>query len=119
MAKCAECIGHIEQVRRTRWERLFFSAAYRCQKCKTRFRCGRDWWASTYRFIFSRHTVCVQCGTEQVRRAPHRDRLSSFSKHPLSLIQVIFFLPRKECPYCRLQYCDVRPVLRLHAGHSN
>lgn len=119
MARCAKCDGHLEKVRRTRWERLVYSAAYRCQKCKARVRRSPHWWSSTFRFVFSRYSVCVQCGTEQVRKAPRRDPLSHFSKHPLSLIQTILFAPRKECPYCRLQYRDLRPVARpMHPSHT-
>jgi hypothetical protein len=112
MTKCRNCGGYLAQVRRTRWERLICSAAYLCQKCRTRVR-ERSlpyWWTSTWRFILSRHTVCIRCGTVQVHKVRKRDPLNQFSKHPLSLIQAIFFVPRKECPFCRLQYLDVRPV---------
>jgi len=115
MPRCAKCGGHTEKVPRTYLERLIFVAAYRCQKCKRRTRSFHTRWTSTWRFLFSRHSVCVRCGTEHVDSLRKRDPLLDLSKHPLSLIQVIFFAPRKHCPYCRLQFYDARSVARVHA----
>ena len=112
MARCAKCGGHAEKVPRRAFERLLFASAYRCRKCKNRTRHFSHWWTSTWRFVFSRTSVCVKCGTERVHSTHKRDPILDFSKHPLSLIQVIFAAPRKQCPYCRLEYYDVRPVAR-------
>ena len=112
MPRCAKCGGHTERARRTPLERVIFRTAYRCQSCKHRTRhvSASVWWSSTWRFVFSRYAVCVKCGTRNVRSSHKRDPILDHSKHPLSLIQALFLLPRKQCPYCRLEYFDVRPV---------
>lgn len=110
MPRCAKCGGHTEKVHRTGLEKWLFATAYRCQKCKQRTRHFNPWWSSTWRFVFSRYSVCVKCGTERVHSVHKRDPILDLSKHPLSLVQAIFFAPRKQCTYCRLQYYDLRAV---------
>ena len=110
MPRCAKCGGHAEKVPRTRWERLLFAAAYRCQRCKHRTRRLNHGLSSTWHFVFSRYSVCVKCGTQRVHAVHKRDPILDLSKHPLSLVQAVFFASRKECPYCRLQYFDGRAV---------
>jgi hypothetical protein len=119
MPRCLKCGGHAEKVHRTGWEKLFFSDAYRCQQCKRRTRrLAGAWWVSTYWFLSSRYSVCVRCGTQNVERVEKPDRLNDISKHPLSLIQQLFFAPRKSCSYCRLQYSDVRPLAPLRHART-
>lgn len=110
MTKCIYCGGHVKRVHRGYFERWFASDAYVCHRCKRRSHRYHHWWFSTYRFIFSRYSVCLRCGTYRVRRLAKRDRVDSLSKHPLSLIQQMFVAPRNKCPNCRLQFHDLRPL---------
>jgi uncharacterized protein with PIN domain len=109
MTICPKCGGHLGKVHRTLAERPIFSGAYACPKCKFRFRQFQPWWYTTYRFVFSQYTLCLRCGTYRVHRVNKRDRLDQVSRHPFSLIQQVFGAPRNKCPFCRLQYHDVRP----------
>jgi hypothetical protein len=119
MATCLTCGGHAEKVHRTALEKLLFSGAYRCQQCKRRsYRLSGGWWISTYWFITSRYSVCVRCGTQNVEKVEKRDPLQDLSKHPLSVIQQLFFAPRRSCSYCRLQYCDVRPLAPMRHARA-
>ena len=118
MPKCNACGGHTEKVRRVGIERVIFRSAYRCQRCKRRFRYVNAWWLSTWRFIFSRYSVCVKCGTRHVHHLYKRDPILDLSKNPLSLIQVLFFARRKQCPYCRLQYYDLRAIEPVKVAHT-
>ena len=110
MPKCVQCGAYTKKVRRTPWERLICGSAYQCQECKRRYRFMNLRWSATFRFIFSRYTVCVKCGRPDVHGFHRRDPIVDRSWHPLSLIQQVVFAPRRHCPYCRLQYFDVRRV---------
>lgn len=110
MTRCYKCGGHLSKVHRRLYERLFYSDAFECVSCNTRAHRFQSWWFSPYRFIFSRYTVCVRCGTYRVHRLSGRDTVDSVSKHPFSLMLQILRAPRNKCPYCRLQYHDLRRV---------
>jgi hypothetical protein len=110
MPRCRKCGGHAEKVHRRGLEKLFFPDAFRCQECKRRTRRFSLRWSPTLRFLFSRYSVCVRCGTRRVKSVHRRDPIEDLSKHPFSLVQAIFLAPRKHCSYCRLQYFDVRGV---------
>ena len=119
MPTCLKCGGHAEKVHRTALEKLFFSDSYRCQQCKRRtHRFFGAWLVSTYWFISSRYSVCVKCGTQNVEKVEKRDPLQDISKHPLSLIQMLFFAPRKSCSYCRLQYYDLRSLAPMRHARA-
>ena len=110
MNRCLKCGGHLQKVHRNLFEKMLCSDAYQCMKCDRKSRRFYDWWFSPYRFIFSRYTVCIRCGTHRVHRMSKRDPLDSVSKNPLSLVQQIVRAPRNKCPFCRVQYHDLRPV---------
>ena len=110
MSRCPKCGGHLGKVHRKTLERVIYASAYECPKCRYRFRRFHRWWFSTYRYLFSRYTVCLRCGTSRVHRITKRDHLDHVSKHPFSVIQQILGAPKNKCPYCRLQFHDMRPI---------
>jgi hypothetical protein len=61
-------------------------------------------------FLFSRHTVCVRCGTSRVQRLSRRDSVDSTSRHPFSALMRLFGAPLNRCQACRLQFYDWRPI---------
>jgi len=110
MTRCPYCEGHLKRVHRYFFEKWFYSDAFTCHRCKRRSRRYQLWWYSTYRYVFSRYSVCLRCGTQHVYRVTKKDRVDSVSKNILSLMQQILFAPVKKCPNCRLQYHDARPI---------
>lgn len=112
MPECPNCQERLQKVHRRFLEKLAYSSAYECRKCNFRTRRLNAWGLSLGRFIFSRHTSCPRCGTALVHRTSKRDRVESLSKHLFSRMQQLLGAPLNKCPLCRLQYYDVRPVLR-------
>ena len=112
MPECPKCGGHLRKVHRKNFEHLACAAAYACRGCNSRVRRFHPWWISTFRFVFSRHTRCIRCGTECVHRVYKRDRIDDVSLTPLSLLQQILGAPKNKCPLCRLRYHDFRPLTR-------
>jgi uncharacterized paraquat-inducible protein A len=104
--RCRICDGLLVRVRREPLERLFWAAAFLCRNCGKRFRQPRP--------FLSRYSQCPRCGTEQVKRAWRHDPADKLSLHPLSLLQVLFFAPLHYCPYCRLQFFDLRKPMHKH-----
>jgi len=81
---------------------------YQCSGCK---RHEGSYHRSIYthcRFILSRHSRCIRCGSEAVQRLKKRDQVDGFSQHPLALLQVLIGAPINRCSPCRLQYFDWR-----------
>lgn len=60
--------------------------------------------------FLSRHSACPRCGTDRVKKLAGFDLVDRLSRHPLSLIQALFFAPLHHCPFCRLQFFDLRPL---------
>lgn len=108
--KCARCGRHVNRAHRTYLEKLIYSDAYECHRCKHRTYRYHHWLYSNVRFVFSKYTLCLRCGTHKVYRIEKRDHVDHLSRHPLSWLQQIFGAPRNKCPFCRMQYHDLRPV---------
>jgi len=98
------------RVHRNYFERLIYSEVFRCPKCDNRVSATHPYARVTLRFIFSRHTHCIRCGTPFVQRSTKRDRVDSISSHVLGRVQRVLGAPLNKCVACRLQYYDWRPV---------
>jgi uncharacterized protein with PIN domain len=114
MPKCPQCGSALSRVHRSRWQRLVYSQAYRCNRCKTAI----TWYYSFLhrqivraKFLFSSKSRCVQCGSPAVQELLKRDYVDPVSRNPLARIQKLVAAPIKRCPACRLQYYDWRPIL--------
>jgi uncharacterized Zn finger protein len=91
-------------------EKLVYAGVYRCHSCGARSYYLHPVLDLHRLWFFSRYTRCPRCGTEFVTRVRRRDPIESISKHPISRIQGLLFAPLDECPSCRLQYHDWRPL---------
>jgi hypothetical protein len=81
---------------------------YECPKCNRRV---GSYYRPLYahcRFLFSRHSRCIGCGSEAVQRLAKRDKVDGFSKNPLALIQALTAAPVNRCSPCRVQFFDWR-----------
>jgi hypothetical protein len=71
--------------------------------------------------MLSLHRSCPKCGTPQLERLRKRDRIDPLYLNPLSLVQALFGAHLYWCPFCRVQFYDLRPgwpVKRAGARHS-
>jgi predicted RNA-binding Zn-ribbon protein involved in translation (DUF1610 family) len=110
MRQCPSCGGHLTRKHRASVEKVLYSDVFRCPNCDYRLKRLHPSLDSNLSFVFSRHTHCVNCGSDNVHRLQKRDRIDSMSKHPLSLLFRLTGAPLNKCPSCRLQYYDWRPV---------
>lgn len=119
MPQCPKCGGHLVRTHRRRFQKIAYTAVFRCRKCDYQVGKFHPWLIANYRFLFSRYTRCIRCGTEQVYRASKRDRVDYVSSHPLSMLLHLTGAPLNKCPGCRLQYYDWRrPRLTAPAESS-
>ena len=105
------CGHHTTRIHRNRLQRLLYSAAYRCSACGRKSLTIRRGIFTTYAVLFSRHSRCFRCGGNHVYRVSGPDELGEPSKHPMSILQGLFFAPILKCPGCRLQFHDFRNPL--------
>lgn len=112
---CPDCAREMKRVPRTFFQRLMYSGMYGCPECNSRL----AWYHPflhrqivAWRFVFSVHSHCVCCGTEDVRTLWTRDPVDPLSKQMLGRVQWLLGAPLKRCPACRVQYYDWRPALR-------
>ena len=90
-------------------EKLIYTDIHRCTKCGYRLTWLRLVRRGNLKFVFSRYTRCIRCGTAYVQRSSKRDRIDSVSKNLLSRILFVSGAPVNKCVACRLQYYDWRP----------
>ena len=96
------------RVHRTIVEKLVWSDMYQCSGCQRRVgTCHRALYAYG-RFLFSRYSRCIRCGSEAVQRLNKRDKVDGFSQNPLALVQALTGAPVNRCSPCRLQFFDWR-----------
>jgi hypothetical protein len=117
MDKCPDCGSWTHQVRKTFFRTILYSDMNVCTGCGLRLMQYRRYAAALvrhWRFIFSVHTACPDCGSRSVLPATYSDRASKV-RHPLGWIQSILFAPLLECDYCRHQYYDWRPRRKVGA----
>jgi hypothetical protein len=56
------------------------------------------------------HRSCPKCGTPQLERLRKRDRIDPLYLNPVSLVQALIGAHIFWCPFCRLQFYDIRPA---------
>ena len=118
MGRCLKCGSHLNRSHRRGFERLIYSEVFRCAKCRRPVGTLRPFFIANVKFVLSRHTRCIRCGTPNVHKRSRRDRVDSVSTHPLSLISYVSRAPVYKCNACRLQYMTGdRPAL-LPCGHD-
>jgi hypothetical protein len=105
---CPKCDLRLLRVHRKLWEKLFYSNMYRCGGCERRSGEVHIGLLAQVRFIFSRYSHCIRCGSDAVQRLAKRDTVDGFSSHPLALAQVLLAAPVNRCSPCRLQFFDWR-----------
>jgi hypothetical protein len=101
------------RTRRTLLQRILYTNVYACPRCEVHL----GWYYRGFfrqivywRFIFSRYSRCVSCGSYGIHRIDRRDPIDSMSRNPLGRLQFLLGAPVKKCPACRLQYYDWRPA---------
>jgi hypothetical protein len=105
---CPHCKKRLSRVHRRFWERLLYSDMYACHGCVRRVGFFYRPLYVHYRFLFSRYSRCVQCGSDDVQRLEKRDKVDGFATHPLAWIQLLLGAPVNRCGACRLQVFDWR-----------
>ena len=78
----------------------------------------RDQW---YLFLFGRKSRCPRCGSFRVEKLRGVDHIDPMYKNPLSYLQKFFGAGLHWCPFCRLQFYDLRkkvPTLKRTAPTS-
>lgn len=110
MADCLTCGGRLERRHRSAMEKVLYAHVFECRQCHNRVRLTRRALRVGRLFLFSQHTCCPRCGSDDVKRESKRDRIDSASKHIVSRVQGWFGAPLNKCPACRLQYHDWRPL---------
>ena len=103
MRDCLICGGNLVRVRRTFREKFIYHAILKCRKCNSRE--TRDQW---FLFLFGRISRCPRCGSFRVDKLRSVDRIDPMYKNPLSYLQKYFGGSVHWCPFCRLQFYDVR-----------
>jgi hypothetical protein len=96
------------RVHRTPLEKFVWADMYECLKCNRRVGTYYSSLYGPWRFLFSRHSRCIRCGSETVQRLVKRDKVDHFSRNPLALIQAPTGAPVNRCSPCRLQFFDWR-----------
>src|SRR6478672_11486092 len=103
MNDCKNCGGDLVRVRRTFLERFAYHAVLRCKKCRAWE--TRDQW---YLFLFGKKSRCPRCGSFRVEKLRGVDHIDPMYKNPLSYFQKYFGGSLHWCPFCRLQFYDIR-----------
>lgn len=84
-------------------ERLWFTAAYRCENCKLRFRIS-----FLAKWRERRFASCPKCGGFELTILSKRDRVDAFDRNPLRLAQGMLGATLYYCWLCRFQFYDIR-----------
>ena len=101
------------------FQRIIYSEVYFCTACGRRVGMHHRYLSvlvvNNFRFIFSRYSHCVSCGSGAIDRG---GRVYFLSKNPLGWIQLLAAAPLRECSPCGRQYFDWRNPrpLRNHAA---
>ena len=116
MGNCVSCGGVLIRVRRTFRQKFIYHAVLKCKKCGRRE--FRDQW---YLFLFGNKSRCPRCGSFRVEKLRGVDHIDPMYKNPLSYLQKFFGAGLHWCPFCRLQFYDLRkkvPTLKRTAPNS-
>jgi hypothetical protein len=103
MRNCVSCGGDLVRVRRTYRQRFVYHAILKCKKCGSRE--ARDQW---YLFLFGKKSRCPRCGSYRVEKLRGVDHIDPMYKNPISYLQKYFGANLHWCPFCRLQFYDLR-----------
>jgi hypothetical protein len=110
MRKCVSCGEALVRVRRTFREKFVYHSVQKCKKCGRRE--TRDQW---FLFLFGRTSRCPRCGSFRVEKLRGVDHIDPMYKNPLSYMQKWIGGNLHWCPFCRLQFYDIRkkaPTIR-------
>ena len=113
MSNCVSCGGALIRIRRTFRQKFIYHAVLKCKKCGRREL--RDQW---YLFLFGTKSRCPRCGSFRVEKLRGLDHIDPMYKNPLSYLQKFFGANLHWCPFCRLQFYDLRkkvPTLKRSA----
>ncbi len=116
MGNCVSCGGVLIRVRRTFRQKFIYHAVLKCKKCGRPE--SRDQW---YLFLFGRKSRCPRCGSFRVEKLRGVDHIDPMYKNPLSYLQKFLGAGLHWCPFCRLQFYDLRkkvPTLKRTAPTS-
>jgi hypothetical protein len=102
--QCEWCGQGLVRVKRGRWERVAYSVVYQCPTCQRKTKIPK--YPALY---FSLRRCCPKCGTPQLERLRKRDKIDPLYLNPVSLVQVLLGASLWWCPFCRLQFYDIRP----------
>jgi hypothetical protein len=109
MIDCRHPSAAAERVARTWLQRFIYSEIYLCVACGARLCVHHPLISAVivnnYRFLFSRYSHCLTCGSGAVGR---NDRIYFLSRNPLAWIQWLVGAPLMECSPCGRQYFDWR-----------
>jgi hypothetical protein len=108
MVNCPHCSKRIVRVHRKPLEKILYSDMYDCGECQRRVGAYHHLFFGHFRFVFSRYSCCIRCGSAAVQRLEKRDRVDAFSSSPLAWVQMLVGAPVNRCSPCRLQYFDWR-----------
>ena len=103
MGQCVTCGGTLIRVRRSIRERFVFHAVRKCKNCGRRE--TQDQW---FLFLFSGTSRCPRCGSFRVEKLRGVDHIDPMYKNPLSYWQKYLGGNLHWCPFCRLQFYDLR-----------
>ena len=103
MRRCLSCGGRVRRVHRTVAERFRYHAKYRCKECGEVH--TEDQW---YSFLIGGESRCPRCGTHRLRGLTSVDKIDRMYRNPFSYLQKFFGGSLHYCPFCRLQFYDLR-----------
>ena len=103
MRQCVSCGGELVRLKRTIGQKFVYHAVLKCRKCGRRE--IRDQW---FLFLFGRKSRCPRCGSFRVEKLRGIDHIDPMYKNPFSYLQKFLGGNLHWCPFCRLQFYDVR-----------
>jgi hypothetical protein len=103
MKDCLSCGGDLVRVRRTFLEKFVYHAVLKCKQCGSRE--TRDQW---FLFLFGKKSRCPRCGSFRVEKLRSVDHIDPMYRNPLSRLQKYIGGNIHWCPFCRLQFYDIR-----------
>jgi DNA-directed RNA polymerase subunit RPC12/RpoP len=103
MRRCLSCGGRLRRAHRSWVERLRYQAKYKCKDCGQEH--TEDQW---YAFLVGGESRCPRCGTYRLRGLTSVDKIDRMYKNLFSYSQKFLGANLHYCPFCRLQFYDLR-----------
>lgn len=114
--ECPHPSGCQVRVSRHWLQRIFYTEVYYCTDCGVRLGIHHRYlsvlFVKNVRFIFSRYSHCVSCGSGAVDAG---GSIYLLSRNPFGWIQLLAAAPLRECSPCGLQFFDWRPARSLRS----